>query len=43
MSDETILTRIEAQLASLPIAERETVIELIENYGDMRADIALRK
>ena len=43
MDAETILTSIEAQLAALPIAEREAVIELIENYGDMRADIALRK
>jgi hypothetical protein len=43
MSEETILTSIETLLSELPIAERESVIELIENYGDMRADIALRK
>lgn len=43
MSADSILTEIESLLASMPVADREAILERVENYGDMRADTVLSK
>lgn len=40
MTTTTVLDRIEAMLAELPVADREGLLEAIESYGDLRADEA---
>lgn len=41
MDATAALARIEALLAGLPVAEREALLDAVEEYGDVRADEVL--
>lgn len=41
MDATATLARIEALLAALPVAEREALLDVVEGYGDLRADEVL--
>jgi len=40
MDTTAALTAVEALLATLPVEQRETLLDAVELYGDLRADEA---